>query len=112
MTEAGGNGGYYGYEVPTEELRIWDLEETKAKTAKEIVDKMAIENIPALNKDFVEGRRTMMINGEEAEIYSDTGEGSRGEDILLLKNGSVITMHVIGMNSPTMQKIISTFKFQ
>ncbi len=109
MIEEYGNGGYFGNDVPTEELFIEKA--ITVQTAEQYANSQnSNSHIESLNEQFLKGRKKIIINGLAAEVYPDVGEGSTGDNVVLVKNGTLITIHVVGLGSKTIDQVLSTFQ--
>lgn len=96
--------------LPKEYLSMISYASTE--TAKQVVDE-SIKGNPAYNGVNLE-RKTITINGLQAEMYTELGEGSHGYDIVI-SNGKDLAFLTIPVSDPrsdpVINHILSTFKF-
>jgi len=109
LTKVRMNGG--GTQLlPREYLSMISYSSTE--TAKQVVDE-SMKGNPAYSGVNTE-RKTITINGFQAEMYAESGEGSQGYDIVI-SNGKDLAFLTIPVSDPSsdpvINKILSTFKF-
>lgn len=85
---------------------------SSAETEKQYVDEMTTNN-PAYNGVKI-ARRSIVINGLPAEIFNESGEGSKGYDTVL-SNGKQLLVMNIPISDPNtdlvINQMLSSFKF-
>lgn len=97
--------------VPTKYVNITII--ASSETAKQYADKMTTNN-PAYN-GVNANRRTIVINGIQAETYMESGEGSMGYDVVIANGKQVVVLNIPVSDpsaDPTVQQMLSTFKFK